>query len=86
MKYTPEERIKLIDEWSTFFYDTTEGWFPDVAGGLGAELAYLFVAMAKGTTCVFQQDDEIIQHLFAHVGAPSSDDTIWDFITIEDWD
>jgi hypothetical protein len=77
---TAQEKIDLIDKWSTFFIQQTESWYSDLAGELGAQLAYLFAAMATGISIDLYDHDELICILY-QAKIPLSED-IWEYIII----
>ena len=78
MNLNANDKIHLIRYWSDWFYDHTNSW---ESGRLGASLAYLFVAIAKGTVCSFTKRDPIVRLLKQeNIG---TDYSIWDFIEIE---
>ena len=78
MGFTPADRIEIIRYWGDWFYDHSNSW---ESGRLGASLAYLFVAIAKGTICSFTKGDPVVRLLKKeNIGI---DHYIWDFIEIE---
>lgn len=78
MDFTPSDKIEIIRYWADWFYDHSNSW---ESGRLGASLAYLFVAIAKGTICSFTKRDPVVRLLKKeNIGI---DHYIWDFIEIE---
>ena len=79
---TAQERIDLIDRWAAWFVSKTESWYSDQAGELGAQLAYLFAAMATNNSVELSCEDELVRILLTH-GVDQTED-IWEYIDLID--
>ena len=84
----PDERVALIQKWSSWFYDNTAGWSCEIAGDLGMQLAYLFAAISKGTKIECNNDSPLIHCLKRREGYDGEkvpyDAEIWHYIDIVD--
>ena len=72
-RLTPAKRIELISRLADTFYGVTETWH----GRLGTQLAYLFVAIARGTQVELTRR-ECLARLMCNT-CPDGD-PVWGFI------
>ncbi len=75
---TGDQRARLIAKWASRFYDITASW----KGPLGMQLAYLFVAMARGSHVALTRNSALVR-LLRQEPVPAND-PVWRFIQIEE--
>jgi hypothetical protein len=73
---TLTERAKLVDSWSTWFYDHTDTF----EGKLGTQLAYLWPAIIKAHK-IEAYDGSAIVRLLRHEEVPV-EAVIWEYIDV----